>query len=90
MSDEQSTTDLFIHQKDRRSRRDPGTDWVPPRTERPVAGTRTGTADGWESTEDRIRRVVADRTFEVQFQPIVDLESGHHQGAEALSRALDG
>ncbi len=39
-----------------------------------------------EQKHEQIRSIIANRTFETYFQPIVDLQSGRPVGAEALSR----
>jgi len=39
-----------------------------------------------EQTHEQIQSIIANRKFEIYFQPIVDLQSGRPVGAEALSR----
>ena len=39
---------------------------------------------------DTLRRILAERTFQPLFQPIVDLDDGHVVGYEALTRFSDG
>lgn len=79
------SSELFIRQKDRRTRRlhDPGARQSPVVAD----GTDVGPAD---EAERRIRALITDRSFEIHFQPIVDLGTGRHLGTEALSRFPGG
>ena len=84
------TADLFIHQKARRGRHDPAAGPLAPggptRQPSPLSPLRSVVDTGTEDVEQRIRALVADRSLDIHFQPIVDLETGRNLGVEALAR----
>ena len=52
----------------------------------PLSPLRSVVDTGTEDVEQRIRALVADRSLDIHFQPIVDLETGRNLGVEALAR----